>query len=140
MRDHRKLRAFALAHRLVLDVYRLTRVFPSGERYGLTAQIRRAAVSIPSNIVEGSARDSVLEYIRFLEMAYGSSIEVEYQLELAKELALVTDQNYRATIELARNTAMTLNSLVRALRNRAHKRSSLLPEARRLRPFYALAC
>jgi four helix bundle protein len=76
----------------------------------------------------------MLEYIRFLETAYGSSIEVEYQLELAKELVLVTDQNYRSTIELARDTAMTLNSLVRALRSRAHKRSSPLSEARRLRP------
>ena len=72
MRDHTKLRAFELADEVVMLIYRATRAFPKDEIYGLTSQMRRAAVSVPSNIVEGCARESQAEYLRFLEMAFGS--------------------------------------------------------------------
>lgn len=88
MRDYRKLEAFQRAHQLVLAVYRLTKAFPAEERFGLTSQLRRAAISITSNIVEGSARDSESEYRRFIEIAHASSWEVEYQIQLAVELEL----------------------------------------------------
>ena len=88
MRDYRKLEAFHKAHELVIAVYRLTKAFPSEERFGLTSQLRRAAVSITSNIVEGSARDSEAEYRRFLEIAHSSSWEVEYQIQLSVDLEL----------------------------------------------------
>ena len=84
MRDHRKLRAFELADALVLAVYSATKTFPQDEMFGLTSQLRRASVSIASNIVEGSARNSEADFIRFLDMAFGSIREVEYQLTIAR--------------------------------------------------------
>ncbi len=82
MRDHTKLRAFKLADEAALLVYRITARFPRGEQCGLTSQIRRAAVSVPSNIVEGCARESQADYLRFLNIAFGSLRELHYQLSL----------------------------------------------------------
>jgi four helix bundle protein len=82
MRDHTKLRAFELADEVALLVYKVTAGFPKEEVYGLTSQMRRAAVSVPSNIVEGCARDSQADYLRFLNIALGSLRELHYQLGL----------------------------------------------------------
>ena len=95
MRDHTKLRAFEVADELVLLVYEHTREFPRSEQFGLTSQLRRAAVSIASNIVEGCARQSPGDYLRFLDMAYGSSRELEYQLSLARRLGYLTDKTQK---------------------------------------------
>lgn len=86
MRDYRKLRAFEAADAFVIELYRVTKEWPSDERYGLTSQARRAAVSIASNIVEGCARNSQREFLRFVEIAYGSAREVHYQLSIARRL------------------------------------------------------
>ena len=80
MRDHTKLRAFELADEVALQIYQVTADFPKEERYGLTAQMRRAAVSVPSNIVEGCARDSQADYLSFLYVVFGSLRELHYQL------------------------------------------------------------
>ena len=77
MRDHTKLRAFELADEVAVMIYRATRSFPKEEIYGLVSQMRRAAVSVPSNIVEGCARESQSEYLRFLEIAFGSIREFQ---------------------------------------------------------------
>ena len=87
--DHRKLSAFKLGDEYVLHVYRITRVFPSSERYGLQSQIRRSAVSIPTNIVEGCARDSDKEHARYYELAFGSCRESIYLLDLSARLGFI---------------------------------------------------
>ena len=78
MRDHTKLRAFEMADEIAVLLYQVTATFPREERYGLTSQLRRAAVSVPSNIVEGCARDSQADYLRFLTIAFGSLRELHY--------------------------------------------------------------
>ena len=86
MRDHTELRAFELADEVAVLLYRVTARFPKEELYGLTSQMRRAAISIPSNIVEGCARDTQADYLRFLYIAFGSLRELHYQLDLSRRL------------------------------------------------------
>ena len=82
-RDHRKLRAFELVDGLVIEIYKATARFPREEQFGLTSQIRRAAVSSAANIVEGCAREGEKEYLHFLSIAFGSLREVGYFLNLS---------------------------------------------------------
>ncbi len=117
MREHRKLRAFELADSLVLLTYRVTMDFPRTEQFGLTSQMRRAAISTASNIVEGCARSSEVEYIRFLEMAYGSVCELDYQGSLAKRLGFIVEPDYESFAAAAQETAKVLNGLIRSLRS-----------------------
>ncbi len=93
-RDYRRLHVFSLADDLVIDIYRITRRFPTSERFGLQTQIRRAAVSTASNIVEGSARRSLREYLHFLDIALGSASETRYLLDLAHRLELLPDGDH----------------------------------------------
>ena len=116
MRDHRKLRAFELADELAVSVYQTTKSFPREELFGLTAQVRRAAVSVASNIVEGCARQSEAEYVRFLDISHGSAHELSYQLSLASRLGYVEAEAYRPLSSLCEETCKVLNGLVRSLR------------------------
>jgi four helix bundle protein len=116
MRDHTKLRAFELADELVLAVYATTKRFPREEQFGLTSQVRRAAVSIVSNIVEGCARHSEADYLHFLDMAYGSAREVEYQTSLAHRLGYLDEENHERLDRKCEETAKVLNGLIRSLR------------------------
>ncbi len=116
MRDYKKLRAFELADELAFEVYRQTRSFPNEERYGLTSQMRRCAVSVPSNIVEGSARNSQADYLRFLDIAYGSVCELEYQISLAKRLEYLKADVASDLTAKCNETARVLNGLINSLR------------------------
>ncbi|MHB1426795.1 MAG: four helix bundle protein [Gemmataceae bacterium] len=94
MQDFRQLKVWMKSHALVLAVYKATAPFPKVEVFGLTNQIRRAAVSIPSNIAEGCGRGSDQDFARFLQMAMGSASEVEYQLLLARDLGYMMDAEH----------------------------------------------
>jgi four helix bundle protein len=118
MRDHKKLRAFELADEVVILVYELTRDFPKEEIYGLTAQARRAAASVSSNIVEGCARESQIEYFRFLEIAYGSLRELDYQISLAVKLGYTNPQISEPCLSKIGETLKVLGALVLSMRTR----------------------
>jgi four helix bundle protein len=117
MRDHRKLQVFHLADELVTLVYRATRGFPRDETFGLTAQMRRCAVSIPANIVEGCARCSEREYRRFLEISFGSVRELGYFIELAARLNYLTRGVAEELRTAQGRTAAALTALIRARRS-----------------------
>ena len=116
MRDHTKLRAFELADEVAILVYKVTADFPKEELYGLTSQMRRAAVSVPSNIVEGCARDSQSDYLRFLYIAFGSLRELHYQLDLSKRLKFLHNQNSPLLESRIVETERVLNGLIRSMR------------------------
>ncbi len=115
MRDHTKLRAFALADEVAILVYQATRRFPKDEMYGVTSQMRRAAVSVPSNIVEGCSRASQSDYVRFLEIAFGSLRELHYQCSLSQRLGYF-GQGFAALDMKLEETEKVLGSLIRSLR------------------------
>lgn len=115
MRDHRKLRAFELADQLAVLVYQQTRHFPREEVFGLVSQMRRAAVSSASNIVEGCARHTHSDYLRFLDIAYGSLRELEYQISLARRLGFLSGTTELDTVVV--EAAKVLNGLIRSLRS-----------------------
>lgn len=91
VKTHKDLDVWKEAVMLVKKIYELTSVFPKEEIYGLTSQIRRAVVSIPSNIAEGAARNSTKEFIQFLYIALGSCAELDTQLIIAKELGYINE-------------------------------------------------
>ena len=117
MRNHKKLRAFELADELVIMIYRATKRFPKEEVYGLRSQIRRAAVSVPSNIVEGCARESQAEYFRFLEIAFGSLRELHYQFSFARRLGYIDEPDVSECDLKIVEAEKVLNALLRSLRN-----------------------
>ena len=115
-RDHRKLRVFHDAHRLVLAIYRQTKHFPKDEWFGLRAQLRRAATSIPCNIVEGSARETDREYFSFLNIACGSSAELKYLIDLSRELDLLQESEHLELASDADRVVAQMTMLVRRIK------------------------
>jgi four helix bundle protein len=101
---------------LVAQVYRVTKLFPKDEIYGLTNQLRRAVVSVPSNIAEGQGRDSTKEFLHHLSMAHGSLCEVETQLLIAQRLEYLTREEADKLASLAASVGRLINGLSRSLK------------------------
>ena len=114
MRGFRDLQVWQKAIELVTEMYRVTADFPADERFGLTSQLRRAAVSVPSNIAEGHGRHTPGEFLQFLGHARGSLCEVETQLTIANNLGFLKDP--APLLERASEIARMLNGLMRSLR------------------------
>lgn len=117
MQDYRRLDVWRRAHRLVLAVYSATSTFPDDERFGLSLQLRRAATSAASNIVEGAGRSTSREFARFLDIARGSLGEVEYQLLLARDLGYVDGEPSEHLTEEVAAVGGMLTNLIRSVRN-----------------------
>lgn len=109
MRDFRKYDIWKLSHQLTLDIYKISNSFPNSEIYGIVSQLRRASVSIPTNISEGCGRDSDSEFSRFLTIALGSANETEYLLILSRDLNYIDDNSFE-----------TLNTLVNLIKQKTY--------------------
>jgi four helix bundle protein len=116
MNNHKDLDAWRLIVELVAEMYRLTGSFPKEEIYGLTSQIRRAAVSIPSNIAEGAASNSTKEFIQFLHVSLGSAAELETQRIIAERLGYVAD--VKIPLETVERIKKVISGLIRQSRQK----------------------
>ena len=112
MRDFRQLEVWAFAHQLVLGVYKLTQDFPKHELHGLTSQMRRCSASIAANIAEGCGRSGNGDLHRFLSIAMGSAVELEYFLLLSRDLGLIFD-SYDELNSRTQRVERMLASLIR---------------------------
>lgn len=118
MQDFWRLRVWQAAHGITLSVYRVTRTFPREELYGLTAQLRRAAVSVPANIAEGCGRHTTRDAANFFQVAMGSACELEYHLLLARDLGLLNEAVYDALDQATRDVKRMLAGLLGRARRR----------------------
>jgi four helix bundle protein len=118
IQSYRDLEVWCLAMDIAQAVYALTATFPTAERYGITAQLQRSAVSIPSNIAEGHERDSTRDFLRFLSIAQGSLAELETQLLLAVRLNLADEAKVQSMFAECRRLGRMMSGLQSRLRER----------------------
>ena len=121
MRDYKNIKAFGLADSLVLEGYKISKKFPKEEAYGLTSQLRRALISVPTNIVEGASRQHKKDYLNFLYISRGSLAETEYLLHLASRLNYLNEPDFKNIDRLRQETARTLFGLIEAVRDETNK-------------------
>jgi len=114
-KSHKDLIVWQKSMDLVEEVYRLTKFLPTDELYGLANQMKRAAVSIPSNIAEGNARHTHKEYIRFLSIARGSKSELETQIEICKRLGHLSCEQIQLAVDLCEEVGKILNTMIKKL-------------------------
>jgi four helix bundle protein len=115
-KPHKRLEVWKKSMELALVVYSVTKHFPAEERYGLISQLRRAAVSIPSNIAEGAARNTKLEFVHFLHTAQGSLSELDTQLELSRGLGYITSESLTPIQDLMESIDKMLTGLIKSLK------------------------
>lgn len=118
LKNYKELNVWQKAYQLCLGIYRITKDFPRDERYGLTSQIRRAAVSVPSNIAEGYGRKTKGEYIQSLYIAYGSNCELETQILLSGDLGYVAAENLEKLQMGIGDVERMLKALIKSLESR----------------------
>jgi four helix bundle protein len=123
LRSYKELTVWQKSYQLCLEIYRLTKLFPDDERYGLTSQIRRAAVSIPSNIAEGYGRKTTPEYIHSLYIAYGSICELETQILLSIDLGYITAENMNKIQMNIGDIERMLKALIKSLEKKGFRDS-----------------
>jgi four helix bundle protein len=116
--SYRDLEVWQKAMDLVVNIYSLAKSFPDSERFGLTSQIQRAVVSIPSNIAEGHGRHGLREYLNHLSMAYGSLMEVETQIQIADRLSYSEKSQVQTLLSDTQQLGRMLNGLKRSLRSK----------------------
>ena len=115
MKSYRDLLIWQKAMELVTKIYNHTKSFPKEERYGLTLQLRRSSVSLPSNMAEGYGRNSTQDYIRFLRIANGSLFELQTQLDIARNLKFLSEDSFSLLFEQSREIERMLSSLIRKI-------------------------
>lgn len=115
IRNYRELLVWQKGHQLALEIYRVTVGFPKVEQFGLTDQLRRAAISVPSNVVEGYERGSNKEFKHFLSIARGSTGEVRAQIELARDIGYMQDDDFEKIFDLTTEVHKMINSLIKKL-------------------------
>ena len=116
MKDFKSLKIWQKGIKLVVDIYKLTKVFPQEELYGLTSQMRRSAISIPSNIAEGSGRNSDKDFNRFLDISLGSSFELETQIIIARELEFLSSEDFLKLSDKVQEEQKMITGLQKSLR------------------------
>jgi len=119
LKNYKELKVWQRSYQLCLEIYKIPKRFPNGERYGLTSQIRRAAVSIPSNIAEGYGRKTTPEYIRFLYIAYGSNCEMKTQILLSGDLGYIETGKLEILQEGIGEVERMLKALIKSLERKA---------------------
>jgi len=124
MRDFRQLKVWAKAHELTLEIYRITSRFPKEELFGITSQMRRCSASVPANIAEGCGRTGDGDFHRFLIMASGSAVELEYFLLLAHDLGFIGEEAYEDAIGKVVEVQKMLSVLSRTV-NEARRRPGM---------------
>lgn len=122
MKTHKNLDVWQESVMFITEVYDKTRLFPKEEIYGLTQQIRRAAISIGSNISEGAARNSTKEFIRFLSISLGSHAEIELQLVVAKNLNYLSEEHFQSLFDQNAKIGKMLIGLIRSLERKTGHR------------------
>ncbi|MGB8889190.1 MAG: four helix bundle protein [Candidatus Korobacteraceae bacterium] len=125
MQSYKELLAWQQSMQLVSSIYRATKLFPREEVYGLTSQLRRSAVSVPSNIAEGQGRSTRGEFLQFLGHPRGSLFEVETQLTLAGDLGYLKSSDTSQLLKQITRVAQLLNGLISSLRASSSKRSTI---------------
>lgn len=125
MSTYRNLQIWKKAMEIVTEIYQHTNAFPKTEIYGITSQIRRASVSIPSNIAEGYGRSSKKEYGRFLTFAMGSLFEVQTQLEISKNLDYIKEEQFEKAYEDTRTLERMLSSYMRKVKETSEKEAKI---------------
>ena len=118
LKNYKELKVWQKAYQLCLEVYKITRGFPSDEKYGLTSQMRRAAVSVPSNLAEGYGRKTTPEYIRSLYFAYGSNCELETQISLSGDLGYMKAQEKEMLQKNIGEVERMLKALIKSLESK----------------------